>query len=311
MIQWLNPLEPLLDPGSNQCHSGDTRGMGGGVVAHRRLLDSCTYFSVFSGAGTPFRRVPSLWDRPLHLHPATSHMGRFAQSQWMGSKPPPGKRDWEIELKYSATDTPQDLSTENLNKLTKDRAGDLVPALKISISGPIWTRLVAQIPVWGTAKTHLFCCSHFCSSTSQWVNQEEVKHQEGKGMAAASVVSVCRKAPAPHQCMAELCRKHRVQKAFKHIHAKLILLARKTEFPHSSRVGICLPLHPPISSWWPCTWSRVATKSWEMNSPTDLLGWKDDRTTVLTMIYAWEFHLKAWAATKQTTHETNTHLSHF
>lgn len=33
-----------------------------------------------------------------------------------------------------------------------------------------------------------------------------------------------------------------VQKAFKNIHLKLIFLARKTEFPHSFRVGICLPL---------------------------------------------------------------------
>lgn len=190
---------------------------------HRRLLGTCTYFSVFSGAGRPFRRAPALLDHLLHLHPAISHTGRFAQYQWMGSKPPPRKRNWAGEFEYSVTGSSQDLDTGNLSNRSKDRAGDFGPALKIRFSGPTWTGLVARFPIWSIARTHLSCYSHFSRSTSKWVNNKEVKHHEGKGMgtgsvaAGVSVVSVCSICPAPHQCAVGFCRKHETQKAFNHI----------------------------------------------------------------------------------------------
>lgn len=123
---------------------------------HRMLLLTCTYFSVFSGAVRPFRRAPALWDHLLHLHPAISHKEKFAQCRWMGSKPPPRKRDWEGEFEYSVTGSPQDVDMENLCNWRKDRDGDLGPALKSSFSGPMCTGLVAWFPVWSISRTHVF-----------------------------------------------------------------------------------------------------------------------------------------------------------
>lgn len=158
----------------------DTRGAVAWWGVHRMLLLPRTYFSVFSGAVRPFRRAPALWDHLLHLHPAICHMGRFAQCQWTGSKPPPKKRDWEGESEYSVTGTPQDVDMENLCNLRKDRAGDLGPALKSSFSGPTCTGLVAWFTVWSVSRTHLSWYSLFSVSTSTRINQEEVITPWGK-----------------------------------------------------------------------------------------------------------------------------------